>query len=172
MPLAGPLAMTGFFAGIVSTFALAPLIALAWRRRKLLADATAVRLTRDPEAVAAGLEALARAGHARRLAPWADHCSAVPGGARGGLFGTELVSMFPPLHRRLEALGLLGANPRAMPKPTPAWLIALLAPVVLLVAGLLLTAVVLLCWVSVMLSMLFTWLPIGFLSLFLRWLGG
>lgn len=170
MPFAGPLSMTGFFGGIVSTAALAPLIALAWRRRKYLADATAVRLTRDPDAVAAGLDALERAGHARSLAPWADHCSVVAGAARGGLLSGALISMIPPMQRRLRALGALGAALR--PPATVHSPLALLVgiPVGALVAILLCVVVVLLCWVSIALSMLFTWLPLAVLSNLLRWL--
>ncbi len=171
MPFAGPLSMTGFFGGIVSTAALAPLIALAWRRRKYLADATAVRLTRDPDAVAAGLDALERAGHARSLAPWADHCSVVAGAARGGLLSGALISMIPPMERRLRALATLGAALRPPATVHSPLVFVVGIPVAALVAVLLGVVVVLLCWVSVALSMLFTWLPLAVLSHLLRWLG-
>lgn len=44
--LAGPLVRAGFFAGFVSAFVLGPMLAVLWRQRKYMADATAVRLTR------------------------------------------------------------------------------------------------------------------------------
>jgi len=53
--VAGPV-MVQFFAGMTAEFLLKPLLALAWRRRKFMADATAVRLTRDPDALAGALE--------------------------------------------------------------------------------------------------------------------
>lgn len=55
--LAGPW-MAGFFFDLACAFLIFPLLALAWRRRKYLADATAVRLTRDPDALAGALAQL------------------------------------------------------------------------------------------------------------------
>lgn len=170
MPLAGPLSMTGFFGGIVGTFALAPLVALAWRRRKYMADASAVKLTRDPEAVAAGIAALGAAAGSRTLAPWADHCCVVAPGSRGGLLGGGMVPMFPAIERRLRALTAMGAaaRPADRPHPPQAWLIGI--PLFAVVGVLMAVVVVLLCWVSVALSMLFTWLPLALLSSLLRWM--
>ena len=48
--------MAGFFLNVACAFLIMPLLALAWRQRKYLADATAVRLTRDPDALAGALE--------------------------------------------------------------------------------------------------------------------
>jgi Zn-dependent protease with chaperone function len=47
---------------ILVPFALGPLIALLWRTRRYLADATAVQLTRNPDGIAGGLAALGRMG--------------------------------------------------------------------------------------------------------------
>lgn len=55
LTVAGPV-LVQFFAGITAEFLLKPLLALAWRHRKYMADATAVRLTRDPDALAEALE--------------------------------------------------------------------------------------------------------------------
>src|SRR5262249_2974081 len=51
-----------FLLMILAPFALGPLIALLWRTRRFLADATAVQLTRNPDGVAGGLLALGRMG--------------------------------------------------------------------------------------------------------------
>ena len=58
MPLYGPVVLSGFFGGMVSSVLLEPLLALVWRRRKYLADAIAVQLTRDPQALSDALLAL------------------------------------------------------------------------------------------------------------------
>jgi hypothetical protein len=51
-----------FLISILVPFALGPLIALLWRTRRYLADATAVQLTRNPDGIAGGLAALGRMG--------------------------------------------------------------------------------------------------------------
>jgi Zn-dependent protease with chaperone function len=58
--------MAGFFFNVACAFLVIPLLALAWRQRKYMADATAVRLTRDPDALASALERIKGDG-ARRL---------------------------------------------------------------------------------------------------------
>src|SRR5262249_20902852 len=107
MPLAGPVVMSGFFAGVVSLVVLRPLVGLTWRKRKYMADAVAVRLTRDPDALAS---ALGRMGSGVALAPWMAHLSVVSGSQRAGLLGGSMVPMFPSLERRLRALRKLGAT--------------------------------------------------------------
>jgi hypothetical protein len=62
MPLMGPVVLSGFVSGIVSTFLLDPLVSFAWRRRKYMADAAAVRLTRDPDTLAAALRQIIEHG--------------------------------------------------------------------------------------------------------------
>ena len=56
MPLVGPLVISGFFGGLICMLVLGPLLALTWRQRKYLADATAVQLTRDPNTLGSALE--------------------------------------------------------------------------------------------------------------------
>jgi hypothetical protein len=56
----------GFFFNVACAFIVIPLLALAWRHRKYTADATAVRLTRHPDALASALERV-KGGGARRL---------------------------------------------------------------------------------------------------------
>ena len=110
LPLAGPLVMTGFFGAIVNLFVLGPLLSPAWRQRKYMADATAVRLTRDPTRCPGALEQMTRQRKAP-LASWAAHMSVTDHtGQRGGVFAGSAVPMFPSIDRRLRALGALGAH--------------------------------------------------------------
>lgn len=175
MPFTGPLVMSGFFGGMVSSFLLSPLVAFAWRQRKYLADSTAVRLTRNPDTLAEALQKIGPERGANSLAPWAAHLAVVQEGQVGHgatLLASSPVPMFPGLERRLKALVRQGATVTVVERKVPpiAWLIGV--PLGLLVGALLTTAVVLLMWVSLALSGLFTLLPFGALNLFLRWLGG
>ncbi len=175
MPFTGPLVMSGFFGGLVSSFVLAPLVALAWRQRKYLADSTAVRLTRNPDTLAEALQKIGPERGATSFAPWAAHLAVVqdgPAGRGGSLLSSSPVPMFPGLERRLKALVRQGATVTVVEKKVPplAWLVGV--PVGLLLAALMSTVIVLLLWVSLALSGLFTLLPFGALNLLLRWLGG
>lgn len=172
LPLAGPLVMTGFLGAIVNLFILGPLLSLAWRQRKYMADATAVRLTRDPDTLAGALEQMTKQRSAP-LTPWVAHMSVTDhGGRQSGVFGGSAVPMFPSIDRRLRALGTMGAHitRAAGPKmPLKLWLIAgpLIAILVVLV-GILLP---LLVWVSLALTMLFGGIPFAIVHLLLRALG-
>jgi Zn-dependent protease with chaperone function len=55
---------------IVGGVFVTPIMAALWRRRRLLADATAVELTRDPNALARALEHLAEHGATVPAGPW------------------------------------------------------------------------------------------------------
>src|SRR5579872_5325671 len=105
LPLMGPVVMTGFFAGVVTAFFLSPLLAVAWRQRKYMADATAVRLTRDPDTLAGALKAIEGADSTPSFAPWAAHFAFVnPTRSRaGGFMGGSLVPLCPSATRRLRA---------------------------------------------------------------------
>ncbi|MEP7247340.1 MAG: M48 family metalloprotease, partial [Gammaproteobacteria bacterium] len=120
LPLAGPVVMSGFFGGMVSSFVLSPLLALAWRQRKYMADATAVRLTRDPNTLGEALEKMSAAGAGSAFAPWTAHLSVVPlGKSQTKLLGGGVVPMFPSLERRLRSLGKLGAHVTGTPRQIP-----------------------------------------------------
>lgn len=54
--------MSQFLLQFLAWLVLGPLLALVWRTRRYLADATAVQLTRNPSALAGGLLALQRSG--------------------------------------------------------------------------------------------------------------
>ncbi|HEU0199386.1 MAG TPA: M48 family metalloprotease [Burkholderiaceae bacterium] len=172
MPLVGPIVMSGFVAGLVSSFLLSPLVSLAWRRRKYMADAAAVRLTRDPDTLAAALRAMV--GQGTGLQSWAMHMAVTPGSAvDGGLLGGQVVSIFPSIERRYKALGRMGAEMRplhaagALPLP----LVLLFGFLGALCGWLGMVAVVLLIWLSIALSGLFTIFPAALLHALLRAIG-
>jgi Zn-dependent protease with chaperone function len=173
MPLAGPLVITGFFGGIVSSFVLGPLLAFTWRARKYMADATAVRLTRDPDTLGQALDEMGKAGSGAAFAPWTAHLSVVNLGAgQASLLGGGVVPMFPSVDRRLRALKKLGAQFKyeRAPQQIPLRVLLIVTPLSI-IAGLLIAVVLpLLVWVSLALTMLFTALPVGALHVFLRWL--
>src|SRR5581483_2300731 len=111
LPLMGPVVITGFFAGIVNGFFLAPLVAVAWRQRKYMADATAVRLTRDPDTLAGALKALESADSKAAFASWAAHFSVIDAQSRdSGFVGGSVVPLCPSVTRRLRALRKMGAH--------------------------------------------------------------
>ena len=171
MPFIGPIAMAGFLAGLVATFALGPLLALAWRRRRYMADAAAVRLVRDPDAVAAALAALGDGG-GPPIAPWAAHLGITRSRRTGGgMIDGSVVPMVPSVERRLKALRRLGSTLAPVARAAmPLWAMLVVAPLTALAGVLMACVVVLLTWVSTMLSMLFTLLPGGALHALLRWL--
>jgi Zn-dependent protease with chaperone function len=173
LPLAGPLVVTGFLCGILSSFLLSPLVAIVWRRRKFIADATAVRLTRDPEGLSGALESISRRPAAMALTGWRSHLAVVDPGGREGLFAGGVMSPLPSLAARCQALVRLGAQPRPTDPRSelPLWTRMLLAGAWSLAGVLGLTLVPLLVVLSFMLSGLFTLLPAAALHALLRWLG-
>jgi Zn-dependent protease with chaperone function len=169
MPFAGPVVFTGFLGGLVSTMMLSPLLAVGWRQRKYMADATAVRLTRDPDCLA---KALQKMGGGAAFAAWAAHLSVADGGSAGSWFGNTIVPMIPGTPRRLRALQKLGASVTPVdPRRIPWHLMLIIAPLFAVVGVLLCVVVVLLAYVSIPISMLMTGIPFAVIHLLLRWLG-
>jgi hypothetical protein len=175
MPLVGPVVLAGFLCGLVSTMMLEPAIATAWRARKYMADATAVRLTRNPNGLARALVAIANRG-STRIAPWAGHLCVVNPGTRGsaGLFGSWASTIvFPGLDKRHKALQKLGADyvpaSELATSRKLSFLVKLFLAVALPTVGVLMSvAVVLLVWLSAALSGMFTILPAAILHAILR----
>lgn len=64
---------------MLTSFVAEPLVALAWRARRYLADATAVQLTRNPDGLAHALQALATSGGVLPGGRWAAHLFVVGG---------------------------------------------------------------------------------------------
>ena len=171
MPLAGPLVISGFFGGMLSMVLLGPLLSLSWRRRKYQADAIAVQLTRDPDTLGSALEKIRGTPVAGVFGAWIAHMSVVPSPLIGAesILGGSSVSMSPSLDRRLKALGLMGAHVALHGRAAlPVWVRIVLAPVLILVAGLMAVVVLGLVYVSIALSGLFTWFPTVLLHAILR----
>jgi hypothetical protein len=97
------------------------LLALAWRSRRYLADATAVQLTRNPDGVARGLRAVALRGGLIPGGSWAAPLFVLgpTRGRSGGFKGDDFafVSFSPPPHRRIERLRRQGATVDPLHKP-------------------------------------------------------
>jgi Zn-dependent protease with chaperone function len=176
MPLVGPVVLAGFLCGLVTTMMLEPAVAFAWRARKYMADATAVRLTRNPNGLAGALAAIANRG-STGIAAWAGHLCVVDPGTRGnaGLFGGWASAIaFPALDKRHRALERMGADRLPQGKtlagrPQLTGLVKLFVMVAIPLVGVLLcVAVVLLVWLSAALSGMFTILPAALLHAILR----
>ncbi len=165
--------ITGFFSGLIQMLVLAPLVALAWRQRKFMADATAVRLTRDPDSIAGALQALNGSDNSMPLSAWTEHLAMVsPGGRVRGPLGRSLVSMYPSVGRRLQALNRLGAHASFQPRHVPAWAYLIGIPLGALLGGLVGLAALLLAYISIPVSALFLGIPFGIVHMLLRWHSG
>jgi Zn-dependent protease with chaperone function len=169
MPLAGPVAMAGFFAGLINLFVLQPLVSLAWRQRKYMADATAVRLTRDPDTLAGALQAMSRT-RGGLFGAWASHlCMVQPAASSRGLFGASFVPSYPSIARRLRALTKMGAHVTATSRAhVPVLVILAAIPVVAILVVLIGIVLYLMAFLSIALSMLFLGIPLGVLHMALR----
>lgn len=167
MPLFGPVVFSGFFGGFVSTILLEPLLAVVWRRRKYLADAIAVQLTRDPQALS---DAFGSLGSGSGFPAFAAHMLVVGGGSRrGGLFGSSAVPMYPAVDKRLKALARMGATVvLSQPRSMPLWAKLVVIGAAAIVIPLLCIAIYLLVMVSIALSGLFTLMPVVILHALLR----
>lgn len=169
MPLYGPVVISGFFGGMVSSILLEPLLALVWRRRKYLADAIAVQLTRDPQAFSDALGSLRTGERGGGFPAWSAHMLVIGGSQRGGLLSGSSVPMYPAMDKRLKALARMGATVSIQPRRTmPVWLQLLIAVAGVVIGALLCVVVYLLVMVSIALSGLFTFLPAIILHAILR----
>jgi hypothetical protein len=170
IPLAGPLFITGIFCALVGLFVLQPLVALAWRQRKYMADATAVRLTRDPDTLATALAAMSGAGTA--FQPWTAHLSVVqPANRATELLQSPVVPSFPSIARRMRALGKMGAHATPVQSRFPRQFLFAVAPLIAIAVVLAGFAMFLLVFLSIALSMLFIGLPFGIAHALLRLIG-
>jgi Zn-dependent protease with chaperone function len=166
----GPIVMAGFFGGVAAAAVLGPLLAFAWRQRKYMADATAVRLTRDPDTLAHALEKMSSAGSGA-MTSWSAHMSVSAPASNRSILTSTPVPLCPSYDRRLRALQKLGATLTRATSRWPAKTIAF-AVVAFGIVGVLVGILLpLLAYVSLMLSMLFLGLPLGIVHVFLRWIG-
>ncbi|HEY7876794.1 MAG TPA: M48 family metalloprotease [Gemmatimonadaceae bacterium] len=100
-----------------------PLVDAAWRRRELLSDATAVRLTRNPDGLAGALERLGEIGV---MVPQAEKVSYLFAAwwpaASGSDQAAKPMVLFPrrthvTLERRVAQLVAMGAHPEPAARP-------------------------------------------------------
>jgi Zn-dependent protease with chaperone function len=133
-----------YFAGFCG-----PFVATIWRRRRYLADATAIQLTRDPDGLAGALRKWQQLKVATPGGAWASHFFIVGGPShpekdRSADSGFGYSPLTPSLDRRiarLEAQGAAVASPEGPPAPKITMgkllLSALLLPLLALLIGLL-----------------------------------
>jgi Zn-dependent protease with chaperone function len=101
---------------VFMSFLVGPLIALLWRSRCYLADATAVQLTRNPDGVARGLQRLASTGAMIPGSQWVAHLFIIgPETVKAGTLEESVgagtfMTLRPPLSHRFERLRALGAT--------------------------------------------------------------
>jgi Zn-dependent protease with chaperone function len=120
-----------------------PMVMWVWRSRRHLADAGAVQLTRNPDALSRALERLSLEGELLSKAGWAEPLFVV--GASRGEWSKELggiVGSHPPLAKRLQRIAAMGGvdltgKPRRSGTPATLTLGALVAsPLLLTIASL------------------------------------
>lgn len=174
LPLLGPMAIGLVVVPLGQLLLLAAPLGLAWRSRRLLADATAVQLTRDPSALAAALSAANTAGsdmpeagnlvaNLFALSPWPKAT-------------VQVLSPWPKIESRVAALVRQGANPDLAPAPgmhgcLVALLSVLLVPVLAPVALLLALATLVGGLAAIAITTLFLGAPVAALHWLLRMLG-
>jgi hypothetical protein len=87
---------------VLSALLFEPAAALLWRTRRYLADATAVQLTRNPDALANALQSLRECGGLIPGGKWASHLFIV---------GQEAGGMPPEMARRIRDMRKSGIQP-------------------------------------------------------------
>jgi Zn-dependent protease with chaperone function len=140
-------------------FVVGPTLALMWRSRRYLADATAVQLTRQPDGIAGGLAALATRGGVVPGGGWAAPLFVVgptrgpSGGFRGDDFG--MVSYSPSIVRRLARLQQQGSTVTPPPEVRMHWVARVcIALLVTLMGTAMIGCALLLTGVALMIDML------------------
>lgn len=197
------LTMGGFIGvgmSIINQFFAGPLLVLAWRSRGYLADATAVELTRNPDALARALRTL---GDGRGLpgSGWLELLLVVGGtsgskkaaGGRTTLSDTGLAaSLSPSVWNRLARLVAMGADPAperskttpsGMPtaatpapgasrRPPMALLVIIIGPLLVIVAVLAVIAAALIVYLAAIAAFIVLAIVAGPLHGILRGLAG
>ena len=170
------------------SFVVGPLLALVWRSRRYLADASAVQLTRNPDGVARGLAAVFARGAAVPGAAWAAPLFVVgpgsasgrparPGGAGSGIMGDDFgwLGADPPMRTRMARLRRQGASvDLAIQTTRVSWPVRLAVALFLLPVGVALVGCALaITWVALAVDMLLLGPAVLALHFALRgWLGG
>jgi Zn-dependent protease with chaperone function len=150
--------------GLSSSLFVGQLIGAMWKRRQLLADATAVQLTRNPDGLASAVEHLRRYPVAVPKAAPVSHLFAAWWGREDSGDSSAAASLSRSMNvspdRRLKQLRAMGARialaTRRRPSLIGALLVTLLlGPFVVLVVGLLGVALVLIMGLDLLFMMLF-----------------
>ena len=166
------LILSGFLAKLVNSIVLGPLVSVAWRQRKYMADATAVQLTRDPDNLDGALSAIANAGASIALPDWAGHlCIVQPGKDRDSALVGSYGLIYPSTARRHRALMRLGASDHRVSLETmaiPFWRWLILVPLGTAFVGLFVVLIGLLLFGSSLLSLMLTIGPAVALHYILR----
>jgi Zn-dependent protease with chaperone function len=166
MPFAAAQLIGGIMLPMLTNFLLMPLFAFSWRARRFLADAAAVQLTRDPDALSEALAALGRSGVGAPGPSWTQHLFVSAG--RSG----PIVTFHPAYQKRVNRLARMGGSLHFQPpRPSPkqmAVAVFVIAPLAALVAVLMSVALFLMGVVNFMLSMIFLMPVAGILHLLLR----
>ena len=170
LPLMGSMLVGILIVPIAVMLVVAPLDGMIWRRRRLLADATAVQFTRDPQALAEAYAALAQADTKLAWsARWLGDLFVLDAGASSNF---RVSSPYPRIATRIARLDALGASVALVAKASmPRWVWLVLAPLVALVVSLLGALVVMGTWLSLALNGLFLALPTALMHAVLRALG-
>jgi hypothetical protein len=87
-----------------------PFLRRAWRARRYLADATAVQLTRNPDALGRALSTLAAAGDVVPGTEWAAHLFVVGRSKPAQKETSPMPEFQPPVRTRIERLNAMGAH--------------------------------------------------------------
>jgi Zn-dependent protease with chaperone function len=172
-----PLAMVNIFLRLVLwlwvSLGVGVAVALLWRRRRYLADASAVQLTRDPDALVRALHKLGSAGGIPTGGAGIDYvffCGPDRPAATGfGVKSGIVLSLQPPLQSRMRRLVAMGATSSERHRGTmPTQFKALIGCFMLILAPLL---VVLLVAVSFLTLMVVTFAG-GFAAAVMAWTVG
>jgi Zn-dependent protease with chaperone function len=106
-----PVMLGGLVVGLLSSIGLSSGIAYLWRQRKYMADATAVRLTRNPDALVSALDLSANSAGPLIEANWASHMQIIsPGLADNNGIVKSAAITFPSTDARQKALVTMGAK--------------------------------------------------------------
>jgi Zn-dependent protease with chaperone function len=168
-----PLVLGGLVVGLLSSVGLSSGMAYLWRQRKYMTDATAVRLTRNPDALVSALDAAASGAGQLQEAAWASHMHILGPGAgdKTSVVANSAIS-FPSADARQKALVTMGAKNIGLQKyqlATKDLLLMSFAGVLLLFAVFLLcVAVIGMMGMALIASAAISGLPVYVAHLFLR----
>jgi Zn-dependent protease with chaperone function len=168
-----PVMIGGLVVGLLSSVGLSSGIAYLWRQRKYMADATAVRLTRNPDALVSALDLSTSSAGPLTEANWASHMQIISPGISdsNGILKNAAIA-FPSTDARQKALVTMGAKNVGLQKDalgtTDIARIALVAVLLLFAAFLLCIAVAGMMGMALIGTTALSGIPVYLLHLILR----